>query len=211
MDGYLAAPKSGHGPVVLVLPAWWGLNHFFKGLCDRLAEKGFTAFAPDLHQGKIASTVEEAKALRSKLNQQQTYAELLKTVDDLQKMDSVTGKTIGVIGFSMGARFALELSAEKTKEIGAVVVFYGTSIVDYASSNAAYLGHFAENDDWVAASGVKKLEKTLKSAGRPVNFYTYPGTSHWFFEEDRPDAFEALSAELAWERTVDFLKQHLDL
>lgn len=208
MDGYWAKPKSGQGPTLLVLPAWWGLNSFFKGLCDRLAGEGFTAFAPDLYQGNIASTVEEAKSLRSKLNQKQAYADLLRTVDELYQLGGIS-KPIGVLGFSMGARFALELSAEKTKEIGAVVVFYGASIVNYASSNAAYLGNFAEKDEWMAASGVKKLEKTLKTAGRPVSFYTYPGTGHWFFEADRPDAYSESSAQLAWERTIDFLHVNL--
>jgi carboxymethylenebutenolidase len=209
MDGYWAKPKSGHGPTLLILPAWWGLNSFFKGLCDRLAGEGFIAFAPDLYQGKIASTMEEAKALRSKLNQKQAFSELLRTVDELYLLDGIS-KPIGVIGFSMGARFGLELSAEKTKEISAVVTFYSASNVDYSSSNAAYLGHFAEKDEWVAASGVKKLERTLKSAGRPVSFYTYPGTGHWFFETDRPDVYAESSAQIAWERTIDFLHLHLD-
>lgn len=208
MDGYWAKSKSGHGPTLLVLPAWWGLNSYFKVLCDRLAGEGFTAFAPDLYQGKIASTVEEAKTLRSRLNQKQACANLLRTVDELYQPGGIS-KPIGVLGFSMGARFALELSAEKTKEISAVVSFYGASNVDYASSNAAYLGHFAEKDEWLAASGVKKLERTLKTAGRPVSFYTYPGTGHWFFEADRPDAYAESSAQLAWERTLDFLHHHL--
>jgi len=209
MEGYWDKPKSGQGPAVLVLPAWWGLNSFFKGLCDRLADEGFTAFAPDLYQGKTASTVDEAKTLRSRLNQKQTYADLLRTVDELYQLDGIS-KPIGVIGFSMGARFGLELSAQKTKEISAVVSFYGASNVDYSSSNAAYLGHFAEKDEWVAASGVKKLERTLRSAGRPVSFYTYPGTGHWFFEADRPDAYVPSSAQLAWERTIEFLHSNLD-
>jgi carboxymethylenebutenolidase len=178
-------------------------------LCDRLADKGFVAFAPDLYQGRVASTVDEAKALRSKLNQKQAHVELLNCIDDLLKTDGVTGNKVGLIGFSIGARFALELSAEKTDAVRAVVSFYGASNVDYSTSKAAYLGHFAEKDEWVAASGVKKLERTLKSAGRPVNFYTYPGTGHWFFEEDRADAYVASAAQLAWTRTVDFLNQHL--
>ena len=191
MDGYSAKPNSGKGPAVLVLHAWWGLNPFCKKLCDRLSAEGYVVFAPDLYQGKIATTVEEAKFLRSKLNQKNAYADLLSTVDELHHLETVTSKSIGVMGFSIGARFALELSAEKPEAIGAVAAFYGTSNVDYSTSTAAYLGHFAEKDEWVAASGVKKLERTLKSAGRPVNFYTYPGTGHWFFEEDRLDAYVA--------------------
>ncbi|MBN1934247.1 MAG: dienelactone hydrolase family protein [Anaerolineae bacterium] len=74
---------------------------------------------------------------------------------------------------------------------------------------AAYLGHFAESDDWVAASGVKKLEKSLRAANRPANLYTYEGTGHWFFEQDRQDAYNAQAAQLAWKRTVEFLQTQL--
>lgn len=208
-DGYLALPKKGKGPGILVLHAWWGLNPFFKDFCDRLAKEGFVTFAPDLYHGKVANTIEEARLLRSKLNQKKAYADLLGMIDDLHCLDHVTSKTIGLIGFSMGARFALELSTEKTKAINPVVVFYGTSGVDYSSSQAAYLGHFAEWDEWVAASGVKKLEKKLHTADRPASFHTYEGTGHWFFEKDRKDAYVPRAAELAWKRTLDFLKLHL--
>ncbi len=192
----------------MVLPAWWGLNAFFRECCDRLAGEGFFAFAPDLYQGRVVATVEEAKALRSKLNQQAAFAELLKGIDELKSMKGVTGERVGLIGFSMGARFALELSAQKPA-VAAVVTFYGASIVDYTSSTAAYLCHFAETDPWLAASGVKRLQKALRSAGRPLEFHTYPGTGHWFFEADRPEVFSPASAELAWQRTIAFLQKQL--
>ena len=64
-NAYLAAPQDG-GPGILVLHAWWGLKPFFKQVCDQLAAQGFTAFAPDLYQGRIATTIEEAKALMEK-------------------------------------------------------------------------------------------------------------------------------------------------
>lgn len=208
-DGYLALPKSGRGAGILALHAWWGLNPFFKDFCDRLAKEGFVTFAPDLYQGKIATTIDDAKLLRSKLKQQKAYLDLLSVVDYLHSLEAVTSKTIGVIGFSLGARFALELSTEGTKRIDPVVTFYGTSQADYSSSRANYLGHFAEQDEWVAISGVKKLEKTLRAANRPVAFHVYEGTTHWFFEKDQKNAYNAQAAQLAWKRTADFLKLHL--
>src|SRR2546426_11816258 len=68
--GYLAMPKKGSGPGVLVLHAWWGLNDVFTSVCDRLAAAGFAAFAPDLYHGAIASTIEEAKTLLSRLDEE---------------------------------------------------------------------------------------------------------------------------------------------
>ena len=60
---YLAVPAAGSGPGVLVLHAWWGLTPFITGLCDRLAEAGFVALAPDLFDGRTAATPAEAEAL----------------------------------------------------------------------------------------------------------------------------------------------------
>ena len=68
------------------------------------------------------------------------------------------------------------------------------------------VGHFAEHAPFVSASGLKDLEKSLRKAGRPATLYTYPGTGHWFFESDRPEAFKAQAAELAWQRTLEFLR-----
>ena len=208
-DGYLALPRAGRGPGVLVVHAWWGLNSFFKALCRRLAGRGFVALAPDLYHGQVAATVDEAKRLRSQLSQREAAARLQLATEALCGLEAVTCPVVGVVGFSLGARFGLELSIARPKDIGAVVVFYGSSQANYAPARAAYLGHFAETDPWQAASGVKKLEKSLRTAGRPVEFYTYPGTGHWFFEKDRADAYAADAARLAWQRTVKFLQATL--
>ena len=63
--GYLATPSAGHGPGVLLLHAWWGLNDFFKTFCRRRADTGFVALAPDLYHAAVAATIAEAKLLRS--------------------------------------------------------------------------------------------------------------------------------------------------
>lgn len=199
-------PTSGKGPGVLVLHAWWGLNPFFRDLCKRLADEGFVAFAPDLYHGQTAQTVDEATALRSKLKQKAAFEEIITAAETLSSMEAVTDKTISVIGFSLGARFALELSVAKPELIHKVVAFYGNSGLDYSTAKAAYLGHFAEIDPYVSASGVRKLEKSLRAAGRPFALHTYPDTGHWFFESDRSDAYNAPAAQLAWERTLEFLR-----
>jgi carboxymethylenebutenolidase len=79
--------------------------------------------APDLYNGKIATTIEEAKLLRSKLRQQKAYSDLLGMVDYLHRLDRVTSNTVGIIGFSLGARFALELSTEHSKDINSCLLW----------------------------------------------------------------------------------------
>ena len=76
-------------------------------------------------------------------------------------------------------------------------------------SRSAFLCHFAEHDEWVSKAATRRLGRDLATAGRPTTIHAYPGTSHWFFESDRADAFDAAAADLAWKRTVRFLKTNV--
>jgi carboxymethylenebutenolidase len=197
------------GAGIIVLHAWWGLNDFIKGFCEQLAKEGFIVLAPDLYHGKIATTIDEAKRLRSKLKPDQVSTDILSAVERLQNNPAVMNRSLAVVGFSLGAYWALWLSLERPTAIKAVTVFYGTKNADYAQTQAAYLGHFAGSDAWVAKSGIKKLEKNLQSAHRQATFYIYEGTGHWFFEKDRKEAYNAQAAQLAWKRTLEFLQVQL--
>jgi carboxymethylenebutenolidase len=212
-DGYLAVPPTGKGPGVLVLHAWWGLNDTLKAFCNRLAESGFIAFAPDLYHGRVADTIAGAEALGSALDAKhlQAKAEIAEAALFLNESAEQTGQSLAVIGFSLGAYYALDLAAVDPEHIRSVVIFYGTGGTDFSNSRAAYLGHFAENDEYEPSSNVEWLEESLKDAGRSVTFYRYPGTGHWFFEPDRSDAYNQAAAMLAWERTLSFLKHSSNL
>jgi carboxymethylenebutenolidase len=207
--GYLAEAENG-GPGVLVLHAWWGLNPFFKSLCDRLAEAGFVALAPDMFGGRVAQTVEEAEKLVSLGDSGPTPQIVQAAADTLLGLPGRTGEKLGIIGFSFGAWYAAQLAAEAPEDVGAVVLYYGVVDADFAASQAAYLGHFGEADDWEPLEGVQALEEAIRAAGREVSFHLYPGMGHWFVEADRPDAYAPEAAELAWERTVGFLRERLE-
>jgi len=203
-NAYLAAPDNG-GPGVLVLHAWWGLKPFFKNVCDQLAEKGFTALAPDLYQGRLAKTVEEAKALLDQRDFELMGDTVKAAKDYLVSLN--TGKPIGVVGFSMGASWAL-ITAANEPDIAAAVLFYGSDGVDFTPVQAKVLGHYAEVDEWEPLDGIHAMEKDMKAAGVDVSFHFYPKVGHWFVEEDRPE-YDSESAKLAWERTFEFLKETL--
>jgi carboxymethylenebutenolidase len=208
-DGFLAVPHSGEGSGVLVLHAWWGLNDTIRAFCTRLAEAGFVAFAPDLYHGEVADTIADAQALGEALdaNYLHAKAEIADATMFLSDCVGHAGSSLAVIGFSLGAYYALDLAAADPAHIRSVVLFYGTGDVDFGNSRAAYLGHFAENDLYEPQANVDELEAALRSIGRPVDFYRYPGTGHWFFEPDRPQAFDQPAANLAWERTLAFLRR----
>jgi carboxymethylenebutenolidase len=206
---HVAVPAAGRsGPGVLVLHAWWGLNETFRNLCDRLASEGFLAIAPDLYgDSGVATTVEEAEARLDAADGKAMAARAASALDELLAHPALIGRQVGVIGFSLGAAWALRLSQDRP-EVAAVVAFYGASDGDFSASHAAYLGHYAPGDDWEPDDGVDALEATLRAAGRPVTFERYAGTKHWFFEPDRAE-YDPAAAALAWTRTIAFLREHL--
>ena len=207
-DGFLAVPPTGNGPGVLVLHAWWGLNETIKAFCKRLAQAGFVAFAPDLYHGKVADNIADAatvsKAVEAKFLQ--TRAEVAEAVLFLNDRADPADRGLAVVGFSMGAYYAVDLAADP-EHIRSVVLFYGTGDADLRNSQAAFLGHFAENDQYEPQSNVDAMEKYLKRIGRPATFYRYSGTARWFFEPDRVQEFNPAAASLAWDRTLAFLKR----
>ena len=210
MTTYLALPERGVGPGVLVLHAWWGLTDFFKSFCDRLAGEGFVVLAPDLYHGATAATIEQADHLSSKLSRAQATKEIPAAADRLRSHPNVKGDLFAMVGFSLGAYWGSWLVENRPSDIAAAVLFYGKRPGDYSGTRASFLGHFAEKDDFESLPSVRRVEKQIRAAGRQVTFHIYPGTGHWFFEADRPEAYQPAAAQLAWERTVAFLHAHID-
>ena len=208
-DGYLARPASKTGPAVLVLHAWWGLNDTIKAFCTQLAAEGFLAFAPDLYHGAVVDTIAEAETLSGTLfaNADQAFADLAGATAFLRDLAGPQEQGLAVLGFSLGASFALDLSVSAADYVHSVVLFYGTGAADYDHAHASYLGHFAASDDYEPLEGVNELEGALRAAGRAVTFYHYPDTGHWFMEPDRPQAYNPAAAGLAWDRTLAFLRR----
>ena len=214
IDGHYVIPKAGTGGGVLIIHPWWGLNAFFRDLCQRFADEGFLALAVDLYGGKVATSISEAKRLRAAVTasrKEPAYRYLTRMIHFLSSHESVCTPEIAIVGFSVGGHWAYWLAQRPDLPIAATTTFYAARSGDYSKSKSSFLGHFAETDEWVSAASIKKLRRCLEKAGRKFTFHTYPGTSHWFFERDRTDVFNPEASRLAWERTIDFLKGALKL
>ncbi|MGH2362952.1 MAG: DUF1697 domain-containing protein [bacterium] len=131
---------------------------------------------------QVADNIADAETLSNALDTNQARADIAEATMFLNERAGQAEGGLAVTGFSLGAYFALELSVADPEHIRSVVIFYGTRAGDYSSSRAAYLGHFAETDEFEPQSDVDKLEAALRRVGRPVSFYRYIGTGHWFFE-----------------------------
>lgn len=206
VNAYLASPENG-GPGVLVLPSWWGLKIFFKQVCEQLAKHGYTALALDYYDGRVGVTIDETKILQEAA---ESNPEVMGAMVNAAKNHLVSlrpNKSIGIVGFSMGTDWAL-ITAAKESDAAATVLFYGGWNTDFSKMKSKVLGHYAETDEWVGFEQIKEMEQNMKSVGVDVTLHIYPGVAHWFFESDRPE-YDSAAAQLAWDRTVEFLKKNL--
>lgn len=207
--GYLATPKSGKGPGVLVIQEWWGLVGHIKNVCDRFAAEGFSALAPDMYHGDTADEPDAAGKLFMALNIQRAEKDLRGAAKFLAEQSS-TAK-IGTVGFCMGGQLAL-FAATVNPNVGAVVDFYGIHPnvkPDYKKLSGPALGLFAEKDAFVTPQTAKEVDAAIKKAGKQSEIHIYPGVDHGFFNDERADVYNKAAADDAWRRTLAFFRQHL--
>jgi carboxymethylenebutenolidase len=207
--GYLATPRSGKGPGVLVIQEWWGLVGHIKNVCDRFAGEGFSALAPDLYHGKTADEPDAAGKLFMALNIQQAEKDLRGAAKYLAGHSS-TAK-LGAVGFCMGGQLAL-FAGTVNPSVGAVVDFYGIHPnvkPDYKKLAGPVLGLFAEKDAFVTPQTAKEVDAAIKKAGKQSEIHIYPGVDHAFFNDERADVYNKAAADDAWRRTLTLFRQHL--
>ena len=206
---YLATPKNGKGPGVLVIQEWWGLVGHIKNVCDRFAAEGFSALAPDLYHGQTADEPDAAGKLFMALNIAQAEKDLRGAAKYLAGQSS-TAK-LGAVGFCMGGQLAL-FAGTVNPNVGAVVDFYGIHPnvkPDYTKLGGPVLGLFAEKDAFVTPQAAKDVDAAIKKAGKQSEIHIYPGVDHAFFNDERADVYNKAAADDAWRRTLAFFRQHL--
>jgi len=209
--GYLSIPKKGNGPGVVVIQEWWGLVDHIKDVCDRFAEEDFVALAPDLYHGKKAKSPDEAGKLMMAMRIDEAERDLSAAAEYLSTHDATTSEKVGVVGFCMGGALSL-YTATKNSNIGACVVFYGghpNVKPDLPNLHAPVLGLYGERDRSVTPAAVRELERKLKELGKQIEVVIYPGAEHAFFNETRPEVYNAEAAADAWQRTIKFLRENL--
>ncbi|GAA2344519.1 dienelactone hydrolase family protein [Saccharopolyspora halophila] len=209
--GYLAVPDRP-GPGVVVIQEWWGLTDHVADVANRFAEEGFVALAPDLFGGHTTHDPQEAARMMQELPVDQAARDLGGAVDHLLGHEMVAGSSVGVVGFCMGGKFAIVLAAQEGDRVGAIVPFYGIpspTETDFSRLTAPMLGHFGEYDRGVSVEAVGEMSEAIQQQSdvRP-QIQIYPA-GHAFFNDRNPASYHEDSAQLAWPRTIDFLRRHL--
>lgn len=192
------------GPSVILLHEFFGLQQSFKDYADALASEGFTVLAPDLYDGRVAESVEEAKSLADSLDAEHA-ARRLKAAKSF--LADNWHPRVGVIGFSLGAFLGIELAQNEGLE--AAVAYYGIGAIEPAECDSPLMFHLAETDEWEPLEEVQPAIEKWIAEGLDAEVHVYEGTGHWFANSAVPDAFDAEASALAWSRTVEFLRHHL--
>ena len=149
----------------------------------------FVALAPDLYRGKVTNEPDEAGKLMMAMRIDEAEKDLRAAAGYLAIQDSTT-----------------------SEKIGACVVFYGGHPKvkpDLPNLHAPMLGLYADRDDFVTPDSVRELERKLKELGKDVQVKIYPDADHAFFNDARPEVYNAGAAADAWQRTVEFLRKNL--
>jgi carboxymethylenebutenolidase len=207
--GYLAKASRTGAPGVVVIQEWWGLQDQIKGICDRLAAAGYHALAPDLYGGIAVPYHDPDSANRA-----------MSSLDFIDATDNAVrgavqyfkrmGVKAGLTGFCMGGAVTV-IGSVRIPELDAAVCFYGippAQAADPKQIRVPFQGHFANRDDWCTPASVDAFEATLKSAGIAADLFRYEA-DHGFVNEQREAVHDQASADLAWQRMIEFWGKYL--
>ena len=197
-----AGPRAG----LILLHAWWGLNADVLARAERLRADGYEVVTPDLFGGRVASTIDEAKAQTA--GEQDNEAKHTQIVDDAVRDLGQRVDRIGVVGWSFGVWYAWKMGITRPDKVRALVLFYGIGPNEPDAPTTPVLAHYAEHDEFEDLTFARQVEKEMRAAGNDVKVELYPGTKHWFDEPSRPE-YDKAASDLAWERTRTFFRTHL--
>jgi carboxymethylenebutenolidase len=211
-QGYLATPKSGaQGPAVVVIQEWWGLVPHIEDLCERFAAEGFLAIAPDLFHGKTTKSPDEAGKLLMEMDVERAGNEITAAGEYLLSRPECGSSTYGIVGFCMGGALA-QYGATLGEHVGAAVSFYGgfkKVPIDWDKLSAPLLLFYGANDMGVPAHTGTELATKLKAMGKDVKLVIYDGANHAFFNDTRPEVYNAETSADAWRRTLEHFRAHV--
>ena len=194
----IVLPPAGTGPGVLVAHAWWGLNQAVRDFGARLAREGFVIALPDIFTGDVTTEIETAETQIRK-HWEAAGPRFDAALSELLMHPAVTGTSLGAVGFSFGGFHLLEAIERGDDRIGRLVVYYATHPLP--AQHVPIMVHLAADDPYESQADMDALAANLGDTA-----YTYPNTTHWFAEADRPE-YDADAANLAFERTVGFLRR----
>jgi len=204
---YVARPQTEVDAAVVLIQEWWGINDHIRDLAGRYAKEGYLCVAPDLYRGKVAENTEEAGALMKALAIDDGLETIRKAIDAVGETYQV--KRFAINGFCMGGTFAMRAACE-IPELKAAAPFYGdipeeAVLVKLRVPTLFVAGKY---DAWINPEKVNTLKEIAARHNLPLAVLSYDA-DHAFFNDTRPQVYNAEAAADAWRRVLEHFREHL--
>ena len=204
---YVARPQTEVAAAVVLIQEWWGINDHIRDLAGRYAKEGYLCVAPDLYHGKVAKDAEEAAALMQALETDDGLETVRKAIDLVGQTYKVN--RIAITGYCMGGTYALRAACE-IPELKAAAPFYGDipeeSVLARLKVPTLFIA--GKRDAWINPEKVAGLKEISEKYRLPVEAVSYDA-DHAFFNDTRPQVYNAAAAADAWRRVLEHFKKHL--
>ncbi len=204
---YVARPLTEATAGVLLIQEYWGINDHIRDLAGRYADQGYLCVAPDLYRGKLAADPKEASAMMQALGIEDGMEIIRRSVDAAEKTYGINRFAIN--GFCMGGTFALRAACE-IPELKAAAPFYGDipeeNILKQLKVPTLFIA--GKRDAWINQEKVNGLKEVAKKYNLPVEVISYDA-DHAFFNDTRPQVYDAESSKDAWQRVLEHFRKHL--
>ncbi|MFN2453266.1 MAG: dienelactone hydrolase family protein [Pyrinomonadaceae bacterium] len=214
IPAYFSRAAKANAPAVLVIHEVFGLNDHIKSIADHLAAEGFNTLAPNLFvrapqpPPKDASDVAALRKAVSSIPNDVAIRDMQAGLDYMKTVKNLRPR-FASIGFCMGGGFSYQL-ATHTVDLAGAAIFYGRTPVELVPQvSCPLLGSFGELDSGIPAEKLKEFEDALSKAGKQADIKIYMGAKHGFFNDTRPEAYNAEAAADAWQRTLKFFHERL--
>ncbi|MGE3465866.1 MAG: dienelactone hydrolase family protein [Pyrinomonadaceae bacterium] len=205
---YVAMPDdSGGSKAVILIQEWWGLNDHIKDIAGRYADEGFIAIAPDLYRGKVAADPDEASKMMHDLSSEDGLDTIKNAIAAAALAYDVSH--LGITGYCMGGTFAL-LAACRLEGLSAAAPFYGDIPEDDVLRRLKVPTIFISGtkDGWINTEKVAQLEEAAERYELPIHSVKYEA-DHAFFNDTRPEVYDATAARDAWALVTGFFRDKL--
>lgn len=204
---YVARPQKDATAAVVLIQEWWGINDHIRDIAGRYADEGYLCVAPDLYRGKVAIDPDEAARLMKALTTADGLETISKAIDETHRAYSV--QRIGITGYCMGGTFTLRAACE-LPALRAFAAFYGDIPDEQTLQQCGVPGLFfaGERDAWINPEKVNGLRKAVVKYSLPIEVISYDA-DHAFFNDTRPQVYDAAAAADAWQRVLAHFRKHL--
>ena len=204
---YVTRPQGEFHAAVILIQEWWGINQHIRDIAGRYANEGYLCVAPDLYRGRVAKDAEEASALMNALAIEDGIETIRKAMDAAESTYNV--KEFAITGYCMGGTFALRAACE-IPELKAAAPFYGDipeeDVLQKLTVPTLFIA--GKRDAWINQEKVDGLKNIAAKYNLPIETVSYDA-DHAFFNDTRPEVYDAEAAADAWRKVQDHLKRYL--